>query len=117
MVNSSTRHAHAPCAAARILLNGARRVDALDLLRATASSGVDQSVRSAYWCRRNGQIELKNCSTEFPANEPSEMYRGEADRGAAHSHSTKSFSFNSVSSHCLFKLAWFLQDHAARQEM
>ena len=31
-----------------------------------------------HWCRRNEQIELKKCSTELPANEPSEMYRDEA---------------------------------------
>jgi len=29
-------------------------------------------------CRRNAQIEIKNCSTGFPANEPAEMYGGEA---------------------------------------
>lgn len=35
------------------------------------------------------------------------------DRGTVHLHSTKPFDFNSVSSHSLFKLACFLQEHDA----
>ena len=35
------------------------------------------------------------------------------DGGTVHVHSAKPFAFDSVSSHSLFDLAWFLQEHTA----
>jgi hypothetical protein len=64
-------------------------------------------------CRRNAQIELKNCSTEFLRMNRRKCAAMKNDRGAIHSHPTKPFTFNLVSSHSLYKLARFLQGHDA----
>jgi hypothetical protein len=113
MANTSTRHAHAQVSGQSAFCSTSMAADELGFFTQLSHQMSIRMTNAHISADVMNKSSLRSVQTNCLRMSRPKCTVIKNDRGTVHLHSTKLFDLNSVSSHSLFKLACFLQEHDA----